>query len=129
MARRFSLLLSPAGILTGYLLALFAATAGVVSIPFSSISFGLLFVVVSVFFVVAIPVIVRAYLLMTIGFARAIIDLGGRLFLGTDQTTGWQNRVKPCNFQKNSGATDNRQRAAGCGTGGSTGLCEMTKDR
>jgi hypothetical protein len=43
---RSSFLLHPAGLVIGYLLALFADTAGVVGFPFSCISLGLWFVVV-----------------------------------------------------------------------------------
>ncbi len=100
MARRFSFWLSPAGIVIGDLLALFAATAGVVSFPFSSISLGLLFVVVGAFFVVAIPVIVLAYLLMAMTVARALMGLARRLLLGTDQHSGAQLIGKPCPLQE-----------------------------
>jgi hypothetical protein len=95
MARRSSFRLSPAGIVLGYLLALVAATAGVVSFPFSIVSLGLLFVVVAVFFLVAIPVIVFAHLFMAIGFARAAIGLGRRLLVGSNQRPGSCSKVKP----------------------------------
>jgi hypothetical protein len=84
----------------GYLLALFAATAGVVSFPFSIVSLGLLFVVVGAFFIVAIPVIVFAYLFMAIGFTRATIGLGRRLLVGSNQSPGLQRTGKPCPLQK-----------------------------
>jgi hypothetical protein len=100
MARRSSIWSSPAGIVLGYLLALFAATAAVVSFPFSSISLGLLFVVVGAFFLVAVPVIVMAYLLMTIALARALMGLGRRLLFGAVQDCGTQRTIKPCPFQK-----------------------------
>ncbi len=61
-ARCSSFLLSPGGILIGYLIILFAVTAGVVAFPFSSVLFGLLFVVVGTFFVVAVPIVVMVYL-------------------------------------------------------------------
>jgi hypothetical protein len=95
MARRPSFLLSPAGIVLGYLLSLVVATAGVVSFPYSIISLGLLFVVVGAFFVVAIPVIVFAYLFMAIGFTRATIGLGRRLLVGSNQSPGSYGKVKP----------------------------------
>src|SRR6516165_1084745 len=85
MARRRSSWLSPARILPGYLLALFAATAGVVCFPFSIVSLGLLFVVVGAFFVVAILVIVMAYVFMAIAVTRAFMGLGRRLLFGSDQ--------------------------------------------
>jgi hypothetical protein len=72
----------------GYILALFAATVGVAAFPFSLITLGLVFVVVGAFFVVAIPVIVMAYVLMTITVARAIMGLGHRLLFGKDQNSG-----------------------------------------
>jgi hypothetical protein len=95
MARRPSFWLSPAGIVLGYLLALVAATAGVVIFPFSIISLGLLFVVVGAFFVVAIPVIVFAYLFMAIGFTRATIGLSRRLLVGSTQSPGSCSKVEP----------------------------------
>ena len=89
-----------AGIVIGYLLALFAATAGVVAFPFSTLVLGLLFVVVGVFFVVAIPVIVMAYLFLTITFSRAIMSLGRRLLFGADQDSESQRTGKPSLLQK-----------------------------
>jgi hypothetical protein len=47
---RFSLSLGPAGIVIGYVLALFGVVAGVVAYPFSSIWLGLLVVVIGAFF-------------------------------------------------------------------------------
>ena len=100
MARRASFWLSPAGILPGYLLALFAATAGVVCFPFSIVTLSLFMVMVGVFFVVAIPVIVLAYLFLTITISRAIMSLGRRLFFGTDQNSGSQRITESCPSQK-----------------------------
>jgi hypothetical protein len=97
---RFSFLLSPAGIAIGYVLALFAATAGVVVFPFSSISLGLLVVMVGAFFIVAIPVIVMTYLFMTIAVARALMGLARRLLYGSDQNSGWQSVSKPSPLEK-----------------------------
>ncbi len=96
----FSFWLSPAGIVIGYLLALFAATAGVVAFPFSSISLGLLLVLVVVFFVVAVPVILMAYLFLTITFYRANMSLTRRLFFGADQGSDSQRTGKPSFSQK-----------------------------
>jgi hypothetical protein len=79
----------------GYLLAPFAATAGVASFPFSIASLGLLFVVVGAFFVVAIPVIVMAYLLMTIALVRALMGLGRRLLFGVGQDFALPKGGKP----------------------------------
>jgi hypothetical protein len=95
---------SRAGVVFGYLLALFAATAGVVYFPFSIVSLGLLFVVVGAFFVVAIPVIVFAYLLLAIAVARALTGLGRRLLLGTVQDSGAQPIGKPCPLQDRASA-------------------------
>ena len=100
VARRCSFLLSPAGIVIGYVLALFAATAGVVTFPFSSISLGLLLVLVGVFFVVAVPVIVMAYVLITITGSRALMSLGRRLLFGADQSPVWQGTTRPSVLQK-----------------------------
>jgi uncharacterized membrane protein YdfJ with MMPL/SSD domain len=69
----------------GYILALFAATVGVAAFPFSLITLGLVFVVVGAFFVLAVSVIVMAYVLMAITVARAIMGLGRRLLFGTDR--------------------------------------------
>jgi hypothetical protein len=93
MARRPSFWRSPAGIVLGYLLALVAATAGVVSFPVSIISLGLLFVVVGVFFVVAISVIVMAYVFMLIAFYRGFASLARRLVV-SDQDTGRHRRTQ-----------------------------------
>ncbi len=101
MVRRFSFVLSPPGILIGYLLALFTVTAGVVAFPFSIVPLGLFFVVVGAFAVVAIPVIVMAYVLMAITFTRAIMGLGRRLLLGASQNTVWHRAGKPSDLQTN----------------------------
>lgn len=84
IARRVSFPLSPGGIVIGYLIALFAVTAGVVVFPFSSVSIGLLWVVVGAFFVVAVPIVVMVYLFFLIAFYRAVIGLGRRLLFGSD---------------------------------------------
>jgi hypothetical protein len=47
-----------------------------------------------------VPVIVVAYLLMTIALARALMDLGRRLLFGAVQNCGRQRTIKPCPFQK-----------------------------
>jgi hypothetical protein len=94
MARRSSFWLSPAGIVLGYLLTLFAATAGVVAFPFSTVFLSMLFFVVGVFFVVAIPVVVLAYLLMIIAILRGFVSISRRLAFGSDQKTGWQWRMQ-----------------------------------
>lgn len=83
-ARRFSFLLSPGGIIFGYLIALFAGTAVVGAFPFSSISFAPLFVVVGAFFVVAVPIVVMVHLFLLIAFCRAVIGLGRRILFGAD---------------------------------------------
>jgi hypothetical protein len=108
-AQRLSFHLCPAGIVIGYLLTLFAVVAGVVAFPFSSIWMGLLFVLVGAFFVVAIPIILMAYLLMTIAICRAIMGLGRRLVIGSRQNSEWQRTVKPFAFQKSMepASTDN----------------------
>jgi hypothetical protein len=85
----------------GYLLALFAVTAGVVAFPFSSISIGVFAVLVGAFFIVAVPVTVMAYVLMTIAFSRALMGLGRRLLFGPGYDCGWHRTTKPCPLQKN----------------------------
>jgi hypothetical protein len=102
MSRRPSFWLSPAGIVLGYLIALFAATAGVASFPFSIVSLGLLFVVVGAFFIVAIPVIVFAYLFMTIAVVRALMGLGRRLLTVSDQNAGWLGRIQLSSLKKDA---------------------------
>jgi hypothetical protein len=100
MVRRSSFWLSPAGIVIGYLLASFAATAGVVSFPFSIVALSLLLDVVGAFAVGAIPAIVIAYVLMAITLARALMGLGRRLLLSVDRNLGWQSKVDSCNVKK-----------------------------
>jgi len=99
-ARRFSFLLSPGGIVIGYVVILLAVTAGVVAFPFSSVSFGLLFVVVGAFFVVAVPIILMAYVSMVIALSRALMGLGRRLLFGADQDSESQRKGKPSLLQK-----------------------------
>ena len=60
--------------LVGYLVVLFAVVAGTVAFPFSSIWMALLFVVVGAIFVVAIPMIVIAYVLMAVAFCGQAWD-------------------------------------------------------
>jgi hypothetical protein len=100
-AQRFSFCLSPAGIVICYLLTLFAVGAGVVVFPFSSIWMGLLFVLVGAFFVVAVPIIVIAYVLMTIAICRGIMGLARRLVFSSAQNSEWQRMLKPFALQNN----------------------------
>ena len=100
VVHHFSLHLSPARIVIGYILVLFVATAGVVVFPFSLISLSLFFIVVGTFFVVAITVIVMAYLFMAIAVARALMGFSRRLLVGTDQNSGSQEIGKPCPLRK-----------------------------
>jgi hypothetical protein len=104
----FSFRLSLGGIVIGYLLALFAATAVVVAFPFSTLVLGLLFVVVGVFLIVAVPVIVMAYVFLTITYTRAIMGLCRRLLFGADQNTESKSKGKPSLLHKDLGpnATD-----------------------
>jgi len=71
-----------------------------VSFPFSTISLGLFSVVVGTFFLVAIPVIVMSYLLMTIAVGRAVLGLGRRLIFGDDQNSKPQRTSKPSLLKK-----------------------------
>jgi hypothetical protein len=84
----------------GYILALFAATAAVVTFPFSHISICVLSVLVGAFFIVAVPVIVMAYVFMTIAFSRALVGLGRRLLFGADQNPVWRGTTRPSLLQK-----------------------------
>ncbi len=52
--RRFSLPLSPAGIVVGYPVALVAVTGGLLAFPFSGILLGLFSVLVGAFLIVAL---------------------------------------------------------------------------
>jgi hypothetical protein len=83
---RFSFLLSPGGIVIGYIVTLFAAVAGVGFFPFSMISIGLLFVVVGAFAVVAVPILVMVYLTFVVVICRAAMALGRRLFSGANSS-------------------------------------------
>ncbi len=55
---RLSCRLSPAGIVPGYILALFVSSVAAVALPFSSISMGVFGSIVVAFLVVALPVTV-----------------------------------------------------------------------
>ena len=65
----------------GYLLTLFAVVAGIGAFPFSNIWMGLLFVVVGVSFVVAVPVLVTVYLFFCMP-SRGFDEIGRRFLLG-----------------------------------------------
>jgi hypothetical protein len=97
-ARRFSFLRNPAGIVIGYILTLFAIVAGAAAFPFSKFWMALLFVVVGIFFVVAISILVIVYLFFMFGFFGALINLARRLRLGADQS---QATTKPSLLRKN----------------------------
>jgi hypothetical protein len=100
MARRRSLCLSWERILPGYLLALVAATAAVDYLPFSMFRLSLLAVMLGIFYVIAIPVLVMAFLRAGLAVARALMGLGRRLLLGTDQNSGSQGVGKPQPLRK-----------------------------
>jgi hypothetical protein len=98
--KRFSFPLSPAGIVIGYVLTLFAVVAGVVAFPFSIISMVLLFIVVGAFFVLAITVLLMTYLFFTIAFSRAMLALSRRLLFGSDPNNESQRSSKPSRMEK-----------------------------
>ena len=75
VVERFLFRVGPSGIVVGYVIALFGVVAGVVAFPFSSIWFGLLFVVIGAFFVVAVPVIVAVYLFFLFAICRGLIAI------------------------------------------------------
>ena len=108
---------SPAGIVIGYLVALFAVVAGTVAFPFSSIWMTLLFVVVGAFFVVAVPVIVMTYVFMTIAFSRAFIGSLSSPDSGLTSRTLTPGMVKPRHRQKNM---EPEEQISGSGIDGST---------
>jgi hypothetical protein len=99
-AWRFSFLLSPAGIVIGYILTPFAIVAGAGAFPFSNFWMGLLFVLVGAFFVVAIPVIVMAYLFLMWTFFAALRSLTRRLLYGAGHNSGSQWTSKPSLLRK-----------------------------
>jgi hypothetical protein len=81
--RRFSFLRNPAGIVIGYILILIAVVAGAGAFPLSRIWMALLFVVVGAFFVVAISVIVMAYLFLMCAFFTALRSFARRFCFGS----------------------------------------------
>jgi hypothetical protein len=78
----------------GYVLTLFAAVAGVVAFPFSMISMILLWIVVGAFFVVSVPIILITDVLLVVGFYRAMMELGRRLFFRQDPYSESQSMSK-----------------------------------
>jgi hypothetical protein len=99
-AGRFSFLITPAGIVVGYVLALFGVVAGVVAYPFSSIWLGLLYVVIGAFFVVAISVNVMVCLFFMIAIYRGLMAIGRRLLLGADHCSELQRISESSYLQK-----------------------------
>jgi hypothetical protein len=99
-AGRFSFLITPAGIVVGYVLALFGVVAGVVAYPFSSIWLGLLYVVIGAFFVVAISVNVMVCLFFMIAIYRGLMAIGRRLLFGADQRSESYRMSESSNSQK-----------------------------
>ncbi len=85
-ARRFSFLLSPGGIVFGYILTLFAVVVGMGAFPFSRFWLGLLFVVVGAFFVVAVSVLVIVYLYLAFALLAALMNIGRRFLFGADRS-------------------------------------------
>jgi hypothetical protein len=98
---RFSIRLGVPGIVVGYIVALFAVVAGMVAHPFSNIWLGLLFFLVGAFFVMAVPVIVMAYLFLMVAVYRALMALGRRLIFGAGNHSGLQRTSKPSFLLKN----------------------------
>jgi hypothetical protein len=97
---RLSVLPSPGRIIIGYLLALFAATAGVAFYPFSNISMGLFFVTIGAFALVAVPVLVLVYLFFLVAGYRALTALGRRLLFGPNHGSAFQMASKSSRDQK-----------------------------
>jgi hypothetical protein len=92
---RLSMRLGPGWIIIGYILGLFAATAGVVAFPFSIISMGLFFVTIGAFFVAVIPILVLVYLFFLVAGYRALMALGRRLLFGAGTYSESQSMSKP----------------------------------
>jgi hypothetical protein len=85
-AGRLAFLLSPAGIVIGYILTLFAIVAGTAAFPFSKIWTALLFVVVGAFFVVSVPVLVTVYMFFMCALFAGLWSLARRLIFGADRS-------------------------------------------
>jgi hypothetical protein len=100
VVERFLFRLGPGGIVVGYVLVLFGVVAGVVAFPNSSILFGLLFVVIGAFFVVAISVNVIVYLFFMVAIYRGLMTIGRRLLFwknrkyGSQMTSKWSLQQK-----------------------------------
>jgi hypothetical protein len=97
-AGRFSFLLSPAGIVIGYILTLFAIAAGTAAFPFSKIWTALFFVVVGAFFVVSVSVLVTVYLFFMCALFAGLRRFARRLIFGAD---GTQMTSKLSHLRKN----------------------------
>jgi hypothetical protein len=95
-----SMRLGPGWIMIGYVVGLFAATAGVVTFPFSIISMGLFAITIGAFFVVTIPILLLVYLFLLVAGYRALMALGRRLLFGTDQGPAFQGASKSSLNQK-----------------------------
>ena len=113
MARRSSFWLTPAGFVLGYLLALFATTAGVVGFPFSILDGSIVRR--------GWHILRRGYLrhrdgvsvLMTSPLYRSLMGLGRRLFFGTDQNSGCTADQETVPVPEGRGNPGNRHRALG----------------
>jgi hypothetical protein len=105
VVERFLFRVGPSGIVVGYVIALFGVVAGVVAFPFSSIWFGLLFVVIGAFFVVAVPVILAVYLFFLFAICRGLIAIGRRLLFWksrkyrSQMTSKWPLQAKELESQ------------------------------
>jgi hypothetical protein len=97
---RFSLRVGPAGIVVGYVLALFGVVAGVVAYPFSSVWLGLLYVVIGAFFVVAISVNVIVCLFFMVAIYRGLTAIGRRLLFGVEHCSELQRMSESSHLQK-----------------------------
>ena len=113
VVERFLFRVGPAGIVVGYVLALFGVVVGVVAFPFSNIWFGLLFVVIGAFFVVAVPVLVVVYLFFLFAIWRGVIAIGRRLLFWisrkyrSQMTSKWSLQPKELESQvRNIGLWD-----------------------
>jgi hypothetical protein len=100
LVERFLFRVGPAGIVVGYVLALFGVVAGVVAFPFSSIWLGLPVVVIGAFFVVAISVNVIVCLFFMVAIYRGLMALGSRLLFGVDHCSELQRMSESSYLQK-----------------------------
>jgi hypothetical protein len=101
LIKRLSVIPAPGWIIVGYVLGLFAATAGVVAWPFSIITMGLFVFTIGVFFLMALPILVLVYMSLLVAAYRASIKVGRRLLFGEGHGSAFERTSKSSLKQKN----------------------------